>query len=563
MDKHAGKGDRLARIAGVWDGDVALSLMRAAPFRISNQTHIQFNPVMQATEVLSSGPERLPRTVKEWTARLSNEDARERQKAIRRLTWDGAEYCITYQWRTLQGDEIYIQEQGRRRSGQGDVPTEIDGVIRNISTQQRARNRAEYLATHDDLTAILNPSAISRALEHLVALSARQRSDGALLRLRIRNIGDINDVYGFETGDRVLAEFASRLSRIIRGPDVLGRIGGADFALLLYGSSTQDVKAISERLLLLLENSPVRTPHGGLYGEISIGSTQIRTQAATAEEALMQSNIAVSLAEVSELCCYTETMRSEAAKISQETTAEDILAALNQRRIQLAYQPIIHAKTARLHHYECLLRLRREDGEVVSAGQFIMAAERLGLVHLLDRRALELAGETLREKRGIHLAMNVSAGTIQDDKTASDYVKALRALGPSAEQVTLELTETVALDDPATASAFSSEVRGIGCSFAIDDFGSGYTTFRNLMAIEADTIKIDGTLIEGIASNQNKQTFVRMMVDLAQTFSVRTVAEMVDNRADADILRRLGVDYLQGYMFGVPSAVPSWQKRAS
>ena len=129
--------------------------------------------------------------------------------------------------------------------------------------------------------------------------------------------------------------------------------------------------------------------------------------------------------------------------------------------------------------------------------------------------------------------------------------------------MTLELTETVALDDPATASAFSSEVRGIGCSFAIDDFGSGYTTFRNLMAIEADTIKIDGTLIEGIASNQNKQTFVRMMVDLAQTFSVRTVAEMVDNRADADILRRLGVDYLQGYMFGVPSAVPSWQKRAS
>jgi EAL domain-containing protein (putative c-di-GMP-specific phosphodiesterase class I) len=125
------------------------------------------------------------------------------------------------------------------------------------------------------------------------------------------------------------------------------------------------------------------------------------------------------------------------------------------------------------------------------------------------------------------------------------------------------MTETLAVDDPAQASRFSAAVRALGCRFAVDDFGSGYTTFRNLMAIEADMIKIDGTLIEGIASDQNKQTFIRMMVDLAQTFGVKTVAEMVDDRADAEILRRLGVDYLQGFMFGVPSAAPSWQKRAS
>jgi len=248
---------------------------------------------------------------------------------------------------------------------------------------------------------------------------------------------------------------------------------------------------------------------------------------------------------------------------SRETTAQDILDALNQRRIQLAFQPILEAETSQLHHYECLLRLRREDGELVSAGRFIMAAERLGLVHLLDRRALELASETLLKEPDIHLALNVSAGTVKDKGTASEYITALKALGPRAEQITLELTETFALDDPAKASAFSNDARALGCSFAIDDFGSGYTTFQNLMAIEADTIKIDGTLIQGIATDHNKQTFIRIMVDLAQTFGVNTVAEMVDDRADADILRRLGVDYLQGFMFGVPSAAPSWQKRAS
>lgn len=563
MDKSVAKGDRLTRISGVWDGDVALSLMQAAPFRISKRSGLHFNPAIQAAEVLSSSSNRIPKTIDDWEARLSPADARERRKAIRRLTWDGAEYKLVYPWRTYQGDEIWLQEQGRRKSGIEDVPTEIEGVIRNVSVRQRTSDRAEYLATHDDLTAVSNQAATTRALDHLAALTQRQRSDGALLRLRISNISDINAVYGYETGDRVLSEFAKRLSRIIRAPDVLGRIGGADFALVLYGATPEDVKAITARLFFLLENSPVKTPHGGLYGEISIGSTQIRTQAQSAQEALAQSRIALMQAKPSQLCQYDDTMGQDAVHVARETSAQDILDALNQRRIQLAYQPIIHTQTARLHHYECLLRLRREDGEVISAGQFIMAAERLGLIHLLDRRALELASETLIQEQGIHLALNVSAGTIKDPVTASEYVAALKALGPNAEQVTIELTETVALDDPAMANEFSNNVRALGCSFAIDDFGSGYTTFRNLMAIEADTIKIDGTLIEGIASDQNKQTFVRMMVDLAQTFSVKTVAEMVDNRADAEILRRLGVDYLQGYMFGVPSAAPSWQKRAS
>jgi len=192
-----------------------------------------------------------------------------------------------------------------------------------------------------------------------------------------------------------------------------------------------------------------------------------------------------------------------------------------------------------------------------------MEAEKLGLVDLLDRRALELASETLRQMPDVHIALNVSAGTVKNRATADAYIAALRALGPDVNRVTLELTETVALEDPAMASRFSVETRSLGCQFAVDDFGAGYTTFRNLMAIEADTIKIDGSFIQNISRIPNNQTFVRMMVDLAQTFGVKTVAEMVDNHADADLLKRLGVDYLQGYMFGIPSASPAWRREAS
>lgn len=563
MDRHVQKGDKIARISGVWDEDTTLSLLRAAPFRLIDLTTFHFNPATQAADILGCSAHHLPETRSDWTSGLSDTDARDRQKAIRRLTWDGAEYKCVYAWITPQGERIWLEEHGRRKFGDGDHPTHIEGVIRNVTSRKRAEDRAAFLAGHDDLTSLANLASLRQSLDHLIALTQRQRGEGALLRLRVTNIQDINEVYGFETGDRVLAEFAKRLSRIVRAPDIVGRIGGADFALILYGTAQDNVKAITDRLFFLLENSPVKTPHGELYGEITIGSTQARTQASSTDEALHQSLTALKCAAPSTLCQYDESLAVNVPADAAETTSQDILDALNQRRIQLAYQPIIDTKTSRLHHYECLLRLRREDGEVISAGRFIMAAERLGLVHLLDRRALELASETLAQKPDIHLALNVSAGTVVDTETASDYIAALKALGPRAQQITLELTETVALDDPTKASAFSNSVRALGCSFAIDDFGSGYTTFSNLMAIEADTIKIDGTLIEGIATDQNKQTFIRMMVDLAQTFGVKTVAEMVDDRADADILRRLGVDYLQGFMFGVPSAAPSWQKRAS
>ena len=185
-----------------------------------------------------------------------------------------------------------------------------------------------------------------------------------------------------------------------------------------------------------------------------------------------------------------------------------------------------------------------------------MAAERIDCVHLLDRRALEIASEALRVHPDIKLALNVSAATVKNQETANAYLKALRASGPAAQRVTIELTETVALEDPAMASRFSVEARALGCKFAIDDFGAGYTTFRNLMAIEADEIKIDGSFIRDLSLTPHKQTFVRMMVDLAQTFSVKTVAEMVGSREDADLLTRLGVDFLQGYMFGMPGPAP-------
>jgi len=308
-----------------------------------------------------------------------------------------------------------------------------------------------------------------------------------------------------------------------------------------------------------MNSAPYESPHGDLRAIFAVGGIALSQKAVSAVDAMDQVRTAVAHSQLKngEFVAFSADLPDlKPRQKNADFIREDIVNALNDRRVSLAYQPIINAITRETHHYECLLRLKRDDGEIVSAAEFIMAAEKLGCVHLLDRRALEIAAQTLKSHAEIHLALNVSAATVKNKQSAMDYLSALKALGADTARVTIELTETVALEDPAMANWFSQEARALGCKFAIDDFGAGHTTFSNLMAIEADEIKIDGSFIRDLSLTPHKQVFVRMMVDLAQTFSVKTVAEMVGSRDDAELLTRMGVDYLQGFMFGVPSAAP-------
>ena len=564
MHKRARPDSAVAEIISPpGDSQHALSLLGAAPFLLRDNHSFIWHNASLCKSLLRISQGSLPETVSAWTQRLSPDDNRKRNKALRGLTWDGAQYSVDYEIMMDDSQKIWVHERGERLSGIDKQATEIAGVVINMDRSKKAHSRAAYLAHHDELTGLWNVPRLKDALNHIIAHTQRYGSKALCLRLRVSNLADINQSYGYEVGDKLLKDIANRLKDMSRAPDVIGRVSGLNFILGLYETKAENVEDVATRLREALSDTPYPSINGPLFVDIDIASTTLGDLAHSASEALSQTHAALknTTKQHNKIVSFTPDMAmAHKPRRENETTADDILTALNDRRISLAFQPIVDAQTRDLHHYECLLRLRTDEGEVVSAGKFIMASERLGLVHMLDRRALELAGDALRQYPDIHIALNVSAGTVKDLDIANAYITALKALGPDVKRITLELTETVALEDPAMASRFSVETRTLGCEFAIDDFGSGYTTFRNLMAIEADTIKIDGTFIEGIALTPHKETFVRMMVDLAQTFSVKTVAEMVDSRADADLLKRLGVDYLQGYMFGVPSAAPAWRR---
>lgn len=549
---------------GSSEARASFTLLGATPFHIDSDGTLAWTYPHDAMRLMRCRVESLPATQDSLNQRLDHAARRVRITALRSLTWDGARYCISYRIDGMDGRRVWVEERGQRLSGDGAKPHDITAVITDIDSRRTEQAKAVYTARYDPLTELWNVHSLMEAVGILHKSLQYFRRNGALLSIRISNLADINSSYGYDTGDHLIQAVAERLRERINAPDLLGRQGGVRFGLALADCELDEVTARAQKILTLLSDIPYASPHGNLYADFNIAAVMIGGEQPVDLDALKaRSEATLSAAkEQSERFVIFDPQKHSpsAPHIRDRTKPEDIISALNDRRVSLAYQPIVDAKTRVLHHYECLLRLKRGSGEVVSAGGFIMAAERLGLVHLLDRRALEIASETLLRYPEINLALNVSAATVKDLETSNAYLDALRALGPATSRVTLELTETVALEDPAMASRFSVEARMLGCEFSIDDFGSGYTTFQNLMAIEADSVKIDGSFIADLSMIPHKQTFVRMMVDLAQTFGVKTVAEMVETHEDADLLKRLGVDYLQGYLFGVPSAAPAWER---
>lgn len=550
----------------------ALSLLSAAAFTITRldngQSRLRWPEPDHAARMLRCSADALPLAEARLMGFMSLEAQRARNKAIAALTWDGAQYRTAYALALPDGGSLWVEERGQRLSGRGDAPELISAVLHDIDAARADQESAVYFAAHDPLTGLWNRTRMAEETGQLIGLAARNFLNPALIGLRLTNLADINANFGYGAGDRVLIGIADKLKARTDAPDTLARLSGDTFILGVCDADRDALKILADDMMAALVETPYTTPDGDVPAEFdALAAVRLTSEGGpqNAEDAFAQLTTALAhSAKTGQGFTYYHADMRASAPHAQDAVmdAAYIHEALNTGRISLAYQPIVAAEGHDIHHYESLLRLRREDGEVVSAWKLITAAEDLGLVHLLDRRALDLARETLLSHPDIALALNVSAATVKDDDKAADYLAALTDLGAMCARVTIELTETVALEDPSKAASFAAQARGLGCAFAIDDFGSGYTSFRNLMAIEADSIKIDGSFIQDLSVTPFKQTFIRMMVDLAHTFGLETVAEMVNTKEDADLLKRLGVDYLQGYMFGVPSPMPRIQLEA-
>lgn len=573
------------------DFNDGMDLLDASPLTVSQDGHFNWGLPAVIGTLLKRRQADIPTNRQDWGRIIHPDDRRDYEQAVESLKWAYARYEVRYRIQSSHQNWIHVEEIAERlpesdsdfetatldseisdpeisnteilntETSDGDQEQtgfQVRAVIRNISAEVEAAKDQAWLLRHDSITGLANTKTFTETSNILVGLARRIKGKGIFYRLRLNNLDNIHHVYGHAAEAQILKSVTERMKEIIRVPDCLGKEGRADFLLAVVGISglDSDPGILASRLKVALSNRPYVTPFGRIKADFTISYSTFPQGLADSELILQQTLLAMEAEPNEDIIGYNETMAAPAVKTDTSITEADIRQALSEQRITLAYQPIVTAATGALHHYECLLRLRREDGSMESAWRLILAAEKLGLVQHLDQRALDIATQALDENPNLKLALNVSAETIKSDENAKDYLKSLEFLGDRTSQIILELTETATLNDPAMAGAFSSAARHLGCEFAIDDFGSGHTSFQNLLAIEAETIKIDGSLIKGISKSPHMQNFVRMMVDLAQTFSVKTVAEMVETRADAVLLRRLGVDYLQGYLFGMPNETP-------
>ncbi|MEO1137284.1 MAG: bifunctional diguanylate cyclase/phosphodiesterase [Pseudomonadota bacterium] len=468
-------------------------------------------------------------------------------------------YACEYQLNRSDGARHWVEERGGW-IGAGENRRLI-GVIRSIENRKQHEEQLSWMAINDDLTGHLNRAHLRKALEEKIGVLKAQNKTGAYLMVGIDDLGAINANFGFEAADKVIADVGARLDSVLDADDRIGRVAGTKFGIIINECDDDYMRQICVRLLNVVRESVVETNSGAVAASVCLGAVALPSQADTSNAAMSRAEAALDAAKrigKSSWSAFTE--KTDAISMRRRNTqiSDVILTALNDRRVRLAFQPIVVDLDEAPKKFECLIRMSGEDGETIPAPEFIPPAERLGLVHLLDRRVLELALNTLAICPDIHLNVNISMETVKDFVWAEGYIALLRANPELARRITVELTETQVIDAIDASIEFVSEIKRLGCSFGIDDFGAGYTSFRNLKAMDIDILKIDGSFVTGVASSRENQLFVRTLLDLARNFGMQTVAEWVDNEADAMLLKGLGVDFLQGFLIGKPEITPAW-----
>ena len=500
-----------------------------------------------------------------YHGRINPEDLPFRLKLLSDHYLGREAFDCEYRVRRADGRMCWVHERGFADFDDEGQPIRMRGLLRLIDDRKQNEARLEHLANFDELTGHLNRNRLRDALHHSMAHAIRYQTEGAFLCVGLDKLSLINDAYGYLAADAVIVGAGQRLEKAVRECDTIGRIGGDVYGLVLGQCPEADMAKVADKILRMFREQPIQTPVGPIHVSVSIGGVAFPSYVQTPAEAMTRGEAALREAKGQGRDCHcfyhlTDEQRSEHRR--DIVLGKQVKEAVKDDRLTLAYQPVVVSKTGAVAFYECLLRLQAEDGSLIPAGEFIPVVERLGLSRMIDRKVLELGVEQLRKDPEVCLALNISGLTASDQSWLRRLISLVGGHPEIASRLTVEITETAAIQDIEESARFVATVRDLGCKVALDDFGAGYTSFRHLKALTVDVVKIDGSFVRDIATNRDNRLFVRTLVGLAQGFGLETVAECVENKTSADILAEEGADYLQGYYFARPELEREWPHMA-
>jgi diguanylate cyclase (GGDEF)-like protein len=475
---------------------------------------------------------------------------------------EGAPYRIEYGVRTSTSEPVlWIEETGCWFAGPDGKPARAQGIVR-INNERRAREEQLLkLSRNDPLTGELNRTYLVASLAEAIEEASRFRTSSAFMLIGIDHLARINDAFGFDVADAVISEVARRIRSRLRGGDVLGRFSGNKFGLVLKNCTVDDMNIAAERFLAGIRDEVVPTKSGPVSITASIGAVTVPRHARSADEAINRAHETLDGAKrrrAGSFSLWRPNVERDAQRRVNIRVTDEIVTALNERRIVMAFEPVVEARSRNASFYECLVRMEQDDGQVLLAPDIVPVAEKLGLIRLVDHRVLELVVAELAASPNVQLSLNISPDTTMDPDWWASIESLMRAHPGVAERLIVEITETVAIQDIDDLRGFVTRLKNFGSRIAIDDFGAGYTSFRNLRKLGVDIVKIDGAFVQNIARSADDRAFVQTLIDLARRLEIKTVAEWVQDDESANMLRDWGCDYIQGRLIGLASSRRPW-----
>jgi diguanylate cyclase (GGDEF)-like protein len=435
----------------------------------------------------------------------------------------------------------------------------VTDVMDKHRTDRDTALEAEKLAQLDPLTNLVNKAEFLRRLSK--RLPKPDAGDGALMLIKINGLSHINHSYGRVAGNKVLQFAAMTLARLVRPSDVLSRFGGDLFAIYLDGVTLAQVHERAQGMMLEVEAAKTVLSGEAFSLHLSMGGACI-SPGIDIEDLLNRADFALHLAREhsrSRMRIYSDADEAHKRELAHQlNTLALVRAALDDRsHISMHYQPIIDLATGKITHYEALFRLTDDEGKVCNTGELVKTCEVFGLIGRLDQAVIATCLEHVPSlPEGTGMAINISGKSIGDPGLLQFIETQINHLNLDPSRLIFELTETAAFYNLGEVRHFVQRIKSLGCRFALDDFGVGFSSFYYIKELDFDYLKLDGTFIVNLTRNPQDQVFVRAMVEISKVFGLSVIAEWVEDAATAEMLRDFGVMLGQGYYFGKPQMLP-------
>jgi diguanylate cyclase (GGDEF)-like protein/PAS domain S-box-containing protein len=441
-------------------------------------------------------------------------------------------------------------------------------ALMDVTEAHELSNQLIYQATYDDLTGLVNRREFEDRLQEVIELTQQRRSENVLCYLDLDQFKVINDTCGHMAGDELLRQLAQELYRCVRRDDTLARLGGDEFAILLENCSIDNAERAANNVRNAVQNFRFLWNENMFTVGVSIGLTLIAKDGESLSEVLRRADAACYAAKEAgrnRLHIFRPDDKDLAQRHTEMSWVARINAALEDNRLELWHQEIAQISredetqghTAE-DHFEVLVRMRDTDGSLIMPGSFLPAVERYALAAKIDRWVLRALFKWLEDnpansdRIGI-CAINLSGQTLGDLNFHDEVIALIESSKLRADCICFEITETSAIANLSNATLFMQRLKQHGCTFALDDFGSGLSSFAYLKTLPVDFVKIDGLFVKDILSDPVDRAMVKAIIEMAHALGKYAIAEFVENDAILQELIDLGVDYVQGYGIGRPA----------